>query len=52
MFYGAHLYVFEVSKTMFSVINQYITELYPIKWERVQYSVFSFFRCCYHPLYR
>ena len=26
---------------MFCVVNQYITEKYPIKWKRIQYSVFS-----------
>ena len=52
MFYGAHLYVFAVSKTIYCGINQHITEKYPIKWKRIQYSVFSFFRSCYHPLYR
>ena len=52
MFYEAHLSVFAVSKTMFCVINQYITEQCPIIWKRIQYSVFSFFHSCYHPLYR
>ena len=42
MFYGAHLYVFAVSKTMFCHINQYITKVIA-DYENVfsiQYSVF------------
>ena len=36
-------------------VLQYKSEYYkviPDYGKRVQYSVFSFFRCCYHALYR
>ena len=47
MFHGTHLYVFEILRyksAYYKVITDYV--------ERIQYSVFSFFRCCYHSLYR
>ena len=41
---------FEVYETVFYVINQYVTKVMTDYRKRVQYSVFSFFRCCFHPL--
>ena len=45
--------------SMFCGIENYVLlyksahyEVIPVFEERVQYSVFSFFRCCYHSLYR
>ena len=45
--------------SMFCVIENYVLlyksayyEVIPDYVERIQYSVFSFFRSCYHPLYR
>ena len=52
MFYGAHLYVFAVLKTMFCHNKSAYYKVIPDY--RETYSVFSiqFFRCCFHPLYR
>ena len=43
MFCGVENYVLRY-KPVYYVITDYV--------ERIQYSVFSFFRCCYHSLYR
>ena len=44
MFHGTHLYVLRYKSAYYKVITDYV--------ERIQYSVFSFFRYCYHSLYR
>ena len=44
MLCGIENYVLRYKSAYYKVITVY--------GERVQYSVFSFFRCCYHPLYR
>ena len=44
MFCGVGNYVLRYKPVYYKVITDYV--------ERIQYSVFSFFRCCYHSLYR
>ena len=44
MFCGIENYVLLYKSAYYKVITNL--------QERVQYSVFSFFRCCYHSLYR
>ena len=44
MFCGVENYVLRYKSAYYKVITDYV--------ERIQYSVFSFFRCCYHPLHR
>ena len=44
MFCGIENYVFRYKSVYYEII--------PVFGKRVQYSVFSFFRCCFHPLYR
>ena len=44
MFCGVENYVLRYKSVYYKVITDYV--------ERIQYSVFSFFRCCYHLLYR
>ena len=44
MFCGIENYVLPYKSAYYKVIPDY--------GKRVQYSVFSFFRCCFHPLYR
>ena len=40
MFCGVENYVLRYKSVYYKVITDYV--------ERIQYSVFSFFRCCYH----
>ena len=42
MFCGVENYVLRYKPVYYKVITDYV--------ERIQYSVFSFFRCCYHSL--
>ena len=44
MFCGVENYVLRYKSVYYKVIPDYE--------KRTQYSVFSFFRCCFHPLYR
>ncbi len=44
MFCGVENYVLRYKSVYYKVISVF--------GKRTQYSVFSFFRCCYHPLYR
>ena len=44
MFYGIENYVLRYKSEYYKVITDY--------GKRIQYSVFSFFRSYYHPLYR
>ena len=44
MFCGTENYVLLYKSVYYGVITDYR--------KLIQYSVFSFFRCCYHPLYR
>ena len=44
MFCGIENYVLRYKSEYYKVITDYR--------KRIQYSVFSFFRCCFHPLYR
>ena len=44
MFCGVENYVLRYKPVYYKVVTDYV--------ERIQYSVFSFFRCCFHPLYR
>ena len=44
MFCGTENYVLLYKSVYYEVIANYE--------KLIQYSVFSFFRCCYHPLYR
>ena len=44
MFCGIENYVLLYKSAYYEVIPDY--------GKRTQYSVLSFFRCCYHPLYR
>ena len=47
---GAKIQRFLVSDKFRHVIRVDFQQLTILK--RIQYSVFSFFRCCFHPLYR
>ena len=51
MFCGAHLYVLQYKNYVLSYKSAYYKIITYLQ-ERVQYSVFSFFRCCHHSLYR
>ena len=44
MFCGVENYVLRYKSAYYEVISVF--------GKRTQYSVFSFFRCCYHSLYR
>ena len=44
MFCGVENYVLRYKPVYYKVITDYV--------ERIHYSVFSFFRCCCHSLYR